>query len=43
VFGIDRLLDMSRTVLNVTGDLTIAAAVSAMEGETEHEVAPSFA
>lgn len=29
--GIDRLLDMSRTVLNVTGDLTIATCVSAME------------
>jgi DAACS family dicarboxylate/amino acid:cation (Na+ or H+) symporter len=31
VLGIDRILDMSRTVLNVTGDLTIAACVSAME------------
>ncbi|MBS1706380.1 MAG: dicarboxylate/amino acid:cation symporter [Armatimonadetes bacterium] len=30
--GIDRLLDMSRTVLNVTGDITIAACVSTMEG-----------
>lgn len=30
--GIDRILDMSRTVLNVTGDLTIAACVSRMEG-----------
>jgi DAACS family dicarboxylate/amino acid:cation (Na+ or H+) symporter len=27
ILGIDRILDMSRTVLNVTGDLTIAACV----------------
>ena len=32
VLGIDRILDMSRTVLNVSGDLTIAACVSALEG-----------
>ncbi|MFA6316998.1 MAG: dicarboxylate/amino acid:cation symporter [Elusimicrobiota bacterium] len=31
ILGVDRLLDMSRTVVNVTGDLTIAACVSAME------------
>ncbi|HRF61086.1 MAG TPA: dicarboxylate/amino acid:cation symporter [Fimbriimonadaceae bacterium] len=29
--GIDRVLDMSRTVLNVTGDITIAACVSELE------------
>ncbi|MEQ1934254.1 MAG: dicarboxylate/amino acid:cation symporter, partial [Fimbriimonadaceae bacterium] len=29
--GIDRILDMSRTVLNVTGDITIATCVTAME------------
>lgn len=29
--GVDRILDMSRTVLNVTGDLTIAACVAATE------------
>lgn len=29
--GIDRILDMSRTVLNVTGDMTIAACVSASQ------------
>ena len=28
ILGIDRILDMSRTVLNVTGDLTIAACVA---------------
>lgn len=32
VLGIDRILDMSRTVLNVTGDMTIAACVAQMEG-----------
>ncbi|HVL38594.1 MAG TPA: dicarboxylate/amino acid:cation symporter [Fimbriimonadaceae bacterium] len=32
VLGVDRILDMSRTVLNVTGDITIAACVSQMEG-----------
>lgn len=32
-YGIDRLLDMSRTVVNVVGDITIAACVS--KGETE--------
>jgi len=30
VLGVDRFLDMSRTVLNVTGDMTIAACVSRM-------------
>lgn len=43
VLGIDRLLDMSRTVLNVTGDITIAACVSAMEGRSEREVAAAVA
>ena len=33
VLGVDRILDMSRTVLNVTGDMAIAACVSAWEGE----------
>jgi DAACS family dicarboxylate/amino acid:cation (Na+ or H+) symporter len=33
VLGIDRILDMSRTVLNVTGDMTIAACVARWEGE----------
>jgi len=33
VIGIDRVLDMSRTVLNVVGDVTIAACVSGMEGQ----------
>ena len=31
-FGIDRILDMSRTVLNVTGDITIAGCVARLDG-----------
>jgi DAACS family dicarboxylate/amino acid:cation (Na+ or H+) symporter len=34
VFGIDRILDMSRTVLNVSGDMTIAACVAKLAGES---------
>jgi len=37
--GVDRILDMSRTVLNVSGDLTIAACVSHLVGDTEEEMA----
>lgn len=32
VLGIDRILDMCRTTLNVVGDMTIAACVAQMEG-----------
>lgn len=32
ILGIDRILDMSRTVLNVTGDMTIAACVDKLAG-----------
>jgi dicarboxylate/amino acid:cation (Na+ or H+) symporter, DAACS family len=32
ILGIDRLLDMCRTVLNVTGDVTVAACVARSEG-----------
>jgi DAACS family dicarboxylate/amino acid:cation (Na+ or H+) symporter len=31
VFGVDRLLDMCRTVVNVTGDLVITQCVAAGE------------
>lgn len=31
IFGVDRLLDMCRTVLNVTGDLVVATCVSGTE------------
>ena len=33
IFGVDRLLDMCRTVVNVTGDAAVAAIVAASEGE----------
>ncbi|MGH9750597.1 MAG: dicarboxylate/amino acid:cation symporter [Candidatus Polarisedimenticolia bacterium] len=32
ILGVDRILDMCRTVLNVTGDLTVAACVARAEG-----------
>jgi DAACS family dicarboxylate/amino acid:cation (Na+ or H+) symporter len=41
VIGVDRILDMSRTVLNVTGDVTIATCVSEMERRSA--VTPSAA
>ena len=33
--GVDRVLDMCRTTLNVTGDLTLAACVAATEQRAE--------
>ncbi len=39
IYGVDRILDMSRTVLNVTGDMTIAACVSEMEPEMSQAAA----
>lgn len=33
IFGVDRILDMCRTVTNVTGDLTVATIVAASEGQ----------
>lgn len=38
IIGIDRLLDMTRTVVNVTGDSTIATIVAKTEGELDEEV-----
>ncbi|HET9949413.1 MAG TPA: cation:dicarboxylase symporter family transporter, partial [Longimicrobiales bacterium] len=32
ILGIDRILDMCRTTLNVTGDITAAAYVARAEG-----------
>jgi Na+/H+-dicarboxylate symporter len=34
ILGVDRLLDMMRTAVNVTGDLTVATLVARSEGET---------
>ena len=33
ILGVDRILDMMRTVTNVTGDVTVATAVAATEGQ----------
>ena len=42
IFGVDRILDMIRTVVNVTGDATVATVVASTEGElrniTQEEV-----
>ncbi len=35
ILGVDRILDMCRTVTNVTGDATVATVVAASEGELE--------
>jgi DAACS family dicarboxylate/amino acid:cation (Na+ or H+) symporter len=34
ILGVDRILDMCRTVLNVTGDMVTATVVSRFEGVT---------
>jgi Na+/H+-dicarboxylate symporter len=38
IIGIDRLLDMTRTVVNVTGDSTVATIVAKTEGELDEEI-----
>ena len=35
VLGVDRLLDMTRTIMNVSGDVTCAAFISRSEGYWE--------
>ncbi|GGO70189.1 dicarboxylate/amino acid:cation symporter [Bowmanella pacifica] len=35
IIGVDRLLDMTRTAVNVTGDCTVACIVAKSEGELE--------
>lgn len=45
ILGVDRILDMIRTAVNVTGDLTVASAIARTEGEplvprpVDHEIA----
>ena len=41
VYGVDRLLDMARTAVNVVGDLVIAVCVGGMEEERPSEDALS--
>jgi len=38
ILPFDRILDMMRTVVNVTGDLTVAATVAKFEGELDKDV-----
>ncbi len=38
IFPFDRLLDMMRTVTNITGDAAVATAVAKWEGELDEEV-----
>jgi Na+/H+-dicarboxylate symporter len=37
IFPVDRILDMCRTVVNVTGDATVSTIVAYSEGELEIE------
>ena len=36
IFGVDRILDMLRTVVNVTGDATVATVVASTEGKLNY-------
>ena len=36
ILGVDRILDMLRTVTNVTGDASVAVAVASSEGELKN-------
>jgi len=38
IFGVDRILDMSRTVINVTGDCTVATVVDAFESTQSNSI-----
>ena len=41
ILGVERILDMSRTAVNVTGDLSCAAYIGRSEGEMSLEDSPS--
>ncbi|WP_019960283.1 dicarboxylate/amino acid:cation symporter [Woodsholea maritima] len=38
ILPVDRIMDMARTALNVTGDATVAVAVAKWEGELDEEI-----
>ncbi|HWQ03482.1 MAG TPA: cation:dicarboxylase symporter family transporter, partial [Candidatus Nitrosotenuis sp.] len=42
VLGVDRILDMCRTTLNVTGDVTAAAFITRSEGYQFSPAAPKI-
>ncbi|HLV00737.1 MAG TPA: cation:dicarboxylase symporter family transporter, partial [Acidobacteriota bacterium] len=35
ILGVDRILDMMRTVTNITGDAVVAVAIAASEGKLQ--------
>lgn len=39
IFPVDRILDMCRTVVNVTGDATVSSIIAKSEGEMDWEIA----
>tara|TARA_B110000196_G_scaffold277904_1_gene256706 strand:+ start:106 stop:519 length:414 start_codon:yes stop_codon:yes gene_type:complete len=41
IFPVDRILDMCRTVVNVTGDGAVSTLVAASEGEIEDAIEPA--
>ena len=41
IIGIDRLVDMGRTVTNITGDAVCTAVIAKQEGELNMKVASS--
>jgi Na+/H+-dicarboxylate symporter len=41
IFPVDRILDMCRTVVNVTGDATVSTLIAKSEGELNEEIARS--
>jgi DAACS family dicarboxylate/amino acid:cation (Na+ or H+) symporter len=41
ILGVDRLLDMCRTTLNVTGDLAVAACANRATGDVGHDAVPA--
>lgn len=38
ILGVDRLLDMARTAVNITGDATVSVIVARSEGKLDHAV-----
>jgi len=38
IIGVDRLLDMTRTVVNVVGDATVATVVGRSEGQFDQSI-----
>ncbi len=42
IFPVDRILDMCRTVVNVTGDATVSSLIAKSEGELEVKAEPAL-